>query len=62
MITGYNIHEGAEELTRRRRAKAVSDLDREVAAAMLRRLTVVQLWQLALRLLAEQRQPPGVRA
>jgi hypothetical protein len=56
MTTGYNIHEGSVELARRR---AASDLDHEVAAAMLRRLNVQQLWRLALLLLLPDEPRPA---
>lgn len=35
MTTGYNIREGSQELARRRHLRAVTDHDREVAAAIL---------------------------
>lgn len=44
MKTGYNIHEGSEELARRRdHLRVVTDHDREVADAILRNARARQL-------------------
>jgi len=56
MTTGYNIREGSAELARRRK---VTEHDREVAAAMLRRLTIPQLWSVALVLLTDEARNPS---
>jgi len=58
--TGYNIRAGSQELAYRF-ATTVTEHDRQVAAAMHRRLVTRRLWRLALDILAtptpRQRQP-----
>jgi len=58
--TGYNIRAGSQLLAYRR-LHAVTDHDRDVAAAMIRRGRIARLAQLALDILAtptpRQRQP-----
>lgn len=57
--TGYNIREGSDELARRRAAR-VREVDRAVAAAMLRRSRIARLAQIALDILATPTPGGGV--